>query len=463
MNQPTASGVSDMLILVGYGSHTPSTADEFNDLAPALARQLNIPVSTAFLQGTPSVGESLQKAAVSQCPQYSIVLPLFVSATEAKTRNLQMIVDGANERGFEMVTYYGQALGMHPGLIAASYDRLAECLSAQPSDISDDETALLVVGRGSRDAMSNAEVYQFARLLYEKTGMGAVEIAFCERSEPSIEAGIRRCVQTGARRIAVVPYVLYDHLLWNNIQAAIQQQQAHYPDLEMLISAPLGTHPGVIQAVNQRYIEARSALINQLSDSGHYIVRPHTHGAGRNHAHGNRVDAELQALLPPRYQVDTLVSAAPMGATGLIFDETGQVAWDQIWGDFCDLALAGGPAHRGTLLEPVMPETIQSDPEGYQQVLAELQRGIEMITHLPVAPAASPGWIGLECTDEVMALWLLRAIVVENISVRREGAVLYFPAGPDFRLEHEIKNVITVIAKTHHYWTEHLTQAVNNR
>ena len=56
-----------------------------------------------------------------------------------------------------------------------------------------------------------------------------------------------------------------------------------------------------------------------------------------------------------------------------------------------------------------------------------------------------------------MALWMLRAIVVENVAVRREGPVVFVPCGPDFRLEHEIKNVVTVVAKTVHYWTEHRT------
>ena len=55
-----------------------------------------------------------------------------------------------------------------------------------------------------------------------------------------------------------------------------------------------------------------------------------------------------------------------------------------------------------------------------------------------------------------MALWLLRAIVVENVTVRREDTVLWFPAGPHFRLEREIKNVVTVVAKTTHYWQEHV-------
>jgi sirohydrochlorin cobaltochelatase len=51
---------------------------------------------------------------------------------------------------------------------------------------------------------------------------------------------------------------------------------------------------------------------------------------------------------------------------------------------------------------------------------------------------------------------MLRAIVVENVSVRREDNVLWFPAGPDFRLDKEIRNVITVAAKTNHYWQEHV-------
>jgi sirohydrochlorin cobaltochelatase len=55
-----------------------------------------------------------------------------------------------------------------------------------------------------------------------------------------------------------------------------------------------------------------------------------------------------------------------------------------------------------------------------------------------------------------MALWILRAVVVENVCVRREGSVLYLLAGPAFHLDKEIKNVITVVAKTHHNWTEHI-------
>ncbi len=166
-----------------------------------------------------------------------------------------------------------------------------------------------------------------------------------------------------------------------------------------------------------------------------------------------RVD--LMMILPPRYQ-NQVPSAAPMGAAGLKYAPDGSVAWDEIWTDFCDLALAGGPPHRGTLLEAGDAAAVQANPEAYETVLDELERGIRMVTGLNVIRTAPPGWIGMECASDEMAIWLLRAIVVENVSVRREDNILYFPAGPDFRLEKEIKNVITVIAKTNHYWQEHL-------
>jgi hypothetical protein len=160
-------------------------------------------------------------------------------------------------------------------------------------------------------------------------------------------------------------------------------------------------------------------------------------------------------MLPPRYQGDKKISAAPMGTAPMRYTGDGQVAWNEMWVGFCDLALAGGPPHRETLLEPVAPDEVRANLRAYERVLAEIERGLRLVTGLPLVHGERLGWIGLQCENEEMALWLLRAIIVENVCVRREGTVLFLPVGPDFRLEKEIKNVITVVAKTHHYWMEH--------
>lgn len=182
----------------------------------------------------------------------------------------------------------------------------------------------------------------------------------------------------------------------------------------------------------------------------------HSHFYGQNAAGVCATSPQDAAgdLLPPRYRGGK-VSASPMGSAPMCYTEDGQVAWDQMWTGFCDLALAGGAPHRGTLLEPVSLDEVKANEDAYQRVVAEIERGLVLVSGLPTIRSKSPGWVGLQCEDEEMALWMLRAIVVENVCVRREGTQLFFPAGPAFSLDKEIKNVITAVAKTHHYWKEH--------
>lgn len=161
------------------------------------------------------------------------------------------------------------------------------------------------------------------------------------------------------------------------------------------------------------------------------------------------------AVLPLLAFAGKQISSAPMSSAPMKYDAEGAVAWDKMWTDFCDLALAGGPPHRGTLLEPAPPEAVRANPEAYAGVVVEIARGLRMVTGLPVVTDAALGWVGLVCINEAMAAWLQQAIIVENVSVWREGQVLYLPAGPAYRLEGEIKNVITVAAKTLHYWRAH--------
>ena len=167
----------------------------------------------------------------------------------------------------------------------------------------------------------------------------------------------------------------------------------------------------------------------------------------------------LRTILPEEYQdLDKEVKPVSMGSAGLKFAPDGQVAWNEIWGSFCDLAMAGGPPHKGTLLEPGSLSEIHAAPDRYGEVVDEICRGATLTTDLAVEPAPDLGWVRVECHTGAMAGWLLRAIVMENVAVRREGGMIDLPAAPGYRLEKEIKNVITVIAKTCHYWLGHMPE-----
>jgi hypothetical protein len=149
-----------------------------------------------------------------------------------------------------------------------------------------------------------------------------------------------------------------------------------------------------------------------------------------------------------------------MGSADLRYGDDGRVAWGDIWTSFCDLALAGGPPHRGALLEAVAAEEVLAEAEESAWVAGEIGRGTRLATGLSPLQDAAPGWVGVRCHCEGMAAWLVRAVVAENVSARHEGGLLFVPAGPRFRLEKEIKNAVTGVAKTSHYWIDHTPAGV---
>jgi sirohydrochlorin cobaltochelatase len=174
----------------------------------------------------------------------------------------------------------------------------------------------------------------------------------------------------------------------------------------------------------------------------------------------DQLDARLRILLPEQYQESyESIEPKPMGSAGLKFDAEGKVAWNEIWQTFCDLAMAGGPPHKGALLEPGAREAIAANPIQYDAVVDELCRGIVMASDLPAYRASRDGWIEVHCFSQTMADWLARAIVMENVAAHSNGLMLYLPAAPHFRIEKEIKNVVTVIAKTTHYWVGHMSRS----
>jgi len=178
------------------------------------------------------------------------------------------------------------------------------------------------------------------------------------------------------------------------------------------------------------------------------------------------LETRLRILLPESYR-DSYEEVVPvsMGSAGLKYGSDGRVAWNEMWASFCDLAMAGGPPHRGTLLQPGTREAIAANAAAHDRVLEEIHRGISLVTKLQLIPISQvreydpgwPCWIGVRCHSVAMAAWLVRAIVMENVAAKHDGEILYLPAGPEFRLAKEIKNVITVLAKTCHYWTSHMS------
>jgi sirohydrochlorin cobaltochelatase len=432
-------------------------------LTRRLAGRLGHAVDACDLDAAGAPFATSVRAAVERGAARLVLLPVTLDGERAWTGRLDEAV--ATARGA------WPFLRLHRGMPPATDDiarmlgdRAREALDwLSPAGRRPADVVVVIAGGDGVNPVRNADVARLSRLVYEAHRFAEVACAFGGATTPSVSEVVRRWARLGARAVVVVPHLLHDPATRRRLGAEARRAGAA-AHVELAMARPLDGHPALMGALVRRHLDALQdttllspeaatitpwvspALLSALRDS-------HGHGPGI----GVRPDRRIDALLPPRYRDPGLVvSSAPMGAAPLLRDADGRVAWDAMWQGFCELALAGGPPHRGTLLEALTPGEALADPARYAEVQAELARGIQMITGLPVVVDGAPGWIGVRCADEEMAIWLMRAIVVENVMVRREGSVLFLPAGSRFTLDNEIKNVVTAVAKTHHYWTEHV-------
>jgi hypothetical protein len=158
------------------------------------------------------------------------------------------------------------------------------------------------------------------------------------------------------------------------------------------------------------------------------------------------------------WPVDEGKRKSPMSSAPFVYRPDGSPDWSSMWTSFCDLALFGGPPHRG---EPdaikVTPDITAAAAEPSFDAIAEIRRGIWETAGLETEPAEL-GWLAVTCDSSRMAAWLCAAIILENVEARCDGERLLVPAAHSYTLKDEVKSVITVVAKANHYWKTHIRQ-----
>jgi len=158
----------------------------------------------------------------------------------------------------------------------------------------------------------------------------------------------------------------------------------------------------------------------------------------------------------PEMAAPPVDKSAPMAAAPFLYRDDGRPDWGAMWGTFCELALYGGPPHRGedsALLAPSPEDGILV----LNDMVSEMRRGIMETTGLYSEPAP-PSWLAVTCHSKRMAAWMAAAIILENVDAKCEDEILYVPCGSDFELQNQVKSVITVVAKVNHYWQAHIAE-----
>ncbi|HKI34067.1 MAG TPA: sirohydrochlorin chelatase [Gemmataceae bacterium] len=154
--------------------------------------------------------------------------------------------------------------------------------------------AVLFVGHGSRDAEGTQEFLQIVELFRARDPERVIECGFLEFARPVIDEGVSRCVERGARTVAVLPGMLMaaGHAK-NDIPSEIHEARRRYPDVSFHYGRHLHLHPNIVQLCRLRIEETeRAAAPAERKDTLLLVV-----GRGSSDPDANADVAKLARLL----------------------------------------------------------------------------------------------------------------------------------------------------------------------
>ena len=171
------------------------------------------------------------------------------AAGHAKVDIPQAVDEAIRSTGFESIfvpvgnRLYHQVepLGCHPRLLELSELRFDEAVADCPVGAAED-TALVMVGRGSRDSHATDEMCEFARLRKQVSSVAHVEVGFVAMAEPTIAECLERVAASGSRRVIVQPHLLFAGQLLTRISEEVAGYALRHPTTQWVVARHLGPH-----------------------------------------------------------------------------------------------------------------------------------------------------------------------------------------------------------------------------
>lgn len=111
--------------------------------------------------------------------------------------------------------------------------------------------ALLLIDHGSRRSEANALLDEVVALVKKRLGADAiVEPGHMEVAEPTITQGFARCVAQGATRVVAHPFMLAPgRHVTADLPRILEEVARNHDGVTFVIAPPLGSHPGIIEAI----------------------------------------------------------------------------------------------------------------------------------------------------------------------------------------------------------------------
>jgi sirohydrochlorin cobaltochelatase len=292
----TSSSRDPALLIVGHGSRDPRGAGEFHELVSLVRDRAPVPVEGGFIElSRPPISECVNRLRESGAREISAVPLMLLAAGHAKDDVPATLVREKMSHP-DLDFHYGRALGIRPELLQLMDERISAVVPEEEKE----ETAILVVGRGSSDPDANSDLAKMARLFFEGRPYPLVETAFVSLAPPSVPEALERCRRLGATRAAVFSYFLFTGVLEERIREQSKDFAEDNPGVEVRYAGYFGPDARVAAVILERYRESFEGDIRMNCDVCVHRVAlpgfeekvgapatPHYHPDELGHSHGH--------------------------------------------------------------------------------------------------------------------------------------------------------------------------------
>ena len=251
------------VMVCGHGSRDEDAVSEFLNFAKKLKNQLlQYELDWGFLEfAKPVIKSGLDSLRGKGISEIMSVPVMLFAAGHAKN-DIPSVLNAYQAQYPELSISYGRELGIDLKLIRAAGERVKEAIEQADSNISPEETLLMVVGRGSSDPDANSNVSKVTRMLWEGLGLGWAETAYSGVTFPLIKPGLEHASKLGYKRIVVFPYFLFTGILVKRIYQYTDMVAAEHPEIQFVKASYLNDHPLVLDTFSERVEEIRNGVNN---------------------------------------------------------------------------------------------------------------------------------------------------------------------------------------------------------
>jgi sirohydrochlorin cobaltochelatase len=240
------------ILLVGHGTVETAGVEEFHRLTQLVASQCGgLPVETCFLEkAEPTLAEGVARL-VHRGTDNIVVMPLLLFAAGHAKRDIPLSVARAVAGHPGVTARIATPLGCHRQIVALSARRYDEAVAGHRG-VPPEQTALLLIGRGSSDQDATDAFRQLACLRGQAISPIRVEACFLAMAEPSLPTALANLANGSYRRVVLQPHLLFRGRLLADLTAQVEAVAAAVPECQWLVAGHLGPAQLVAEATVDR-------------------------------------------------------------------------------------------------------------------------------------------------------------------------------------------------------------------